>query len=131
MQTEKGQSLIEVVFSVAIVVLVITGVVALIISTVSIKTNAFQRKTASSLAEAVIENLISTQKSDPENFWLLENIAAGQTLPTFSGYTYAVNYVQKTNGGCSAVRKECADTSVIVSWGDKSMTVNRFFSRNN
>jgi len=136
MVTEKGQSIIEVIFSVAVVVLVITGVIALVVSTVSVKNNGFQRKTASDMANVVVENLINQQKNDTENFWssTVSTLDTGQTLANYPGYTYAVGYtLDKTDGGCDCgTRNCCANAVVNVSWGNNQiLTVNRFFSRGN
>jgi Tfp pilus assembly protein PilV len=132
MKTESGQSLIEVIFSITVVVLVVTGVIALIISTISIKTTAFQRKTAGNMADVVVENLVNQQKNNTETFWSLTNIT-GQTLANFDvGYTYSVALSQISGNGCSVVVKECANALVTVSWGNnQNLTVNRFFSRKN
>jgi Tfp pilus assembly protein PilV len=130
MQTEKGQSLIEVIFSVAVVVLVITGVVSLLVSSTSVKTTGFQRKTASDMAAVIVENLINQEKTNTQSFWQLNNLAAGQTLPNFSGYTYSVTYTLKNDGGCSNVINECANVSIVVTWGNnQTLMFNRFFSR--
>lgn len=133
MKTERGQSLVEVIFSITVVMLVITGVVSLIISTISVKTAAFQRKTASNMADVVVENLVNKQKNDTEKFWSLNNVSAGQTLPIFGGYTYSVSYNQVSGvNGCSNAVKECANAVVTVSWGDnQTLSINRFFSRGN
>jgi len=54
-QNSKGQSLIDLIFSVGIIVLVLSGVVVLMVNSVSTKTKGFDRKTASRMADVVME----------------------------------------------------------------------------
>lgn len=130
MITEKGQSLVEVIFSVGVMVLVITGVVSLIVKTTSLKTLAGQRKKASEMTEVIIENQLSRKKTDPDNFWILNDITSGQTLTGYDGYTYTIDFELVTGSGCSTTVNECANANITVNWGDnQNLTVKRFFSK--
>lgn len=62
MNKQKGSGLIEVVFSVGVIVLVIVAVVSLIIKTVTLKTLAEQRKKANEMTEIIIEGLLEKEK---------------------------------------------------------------------
>lgn len=130
MIAEKGQSLVEVVFSVGVITLVITGVVALMVKTISLKTLGAQRKKASEMTEVVIENLLEQKKVDGDNFWAL-NDKIGETLASgFEGYTYGVDLEQVVGSGCSSTIVECANANITINWGDnQTLIVKRFFSK--
>ncbi len=130
MTTERGQSLVEVIFSVGVMVLVITGVVSLIVKTTSLKTLAAERKKASEMTEIIIENQLGRKKTDPDGFWTLNDITGGQTLDGYDGYTYTIDFELVTGSGCSTTVNECTNANITVSWGDnRSLTVKRFFSK--
>ena len=65
---ERGQSVIEVVFSVGVLVLVLGGVTTLLIKSVSGRTEGFDRKKATELAEVVIEGLVAEKRNNPDSF---------------------------------------------------------------
>jgi len=128
MNKQKGQSLIEVVFSVGVLVLVITAVVGLIVKTVGIKTLANQRKKANEMAEVIVESMIDSKKNYPNDFWELKSMAA-QTFPGYDGYQYSVNFTPVVGGNCSSTKTNCADAVIIVTWGNgQKLNINRFFS---
>lgn len=130
MKTEKGQSLVEVVFSVGLMVLIITGVISLMVKTASIKTAANQREKASEMTEVVIENLLEQKKNNVDNFWLLTDITTPQTIVGYDSYTYTIDFEQVTGNGCSDSIKECANATITVSWGNnQNLSVKRFFSK--
>jgi len=143
MRNNKGQSLVEVVLAIGVVVLVVTGVVILIVNVVGIKANSFDRKKASDLAETVVENLIESEKNNPEEFWLLSQMKNDVKLSGFDGFTYRVEFTPKLDGNCSPIlvclgfddndcvlSPKCVYAKVTVNWGNnKVLTVDRFFSR--
>ena len=130
MKSEKGQSLVEVVFSVGIMVVIIAGVVSLMAKTISLKTAASQRKKAADMAELVIENILDKKKNDASNFWNLTDITSPQVVSGYEGFTYVVDYERITGNGCSVTVVECADANITISWGDnQNITVKRFFSK--
>jgi Tfp pilus assembly protein PilV len=128
-KNKKGQSLIEVVLAIGIIVLVVTGVISLIVNAVSIKTAALQRQKASDLAGIVAENLL--QQKNTNNFWNLNKIT-NSTLVGFEGFTYNVGFSQVTDGAGSFCSKgvNCANATITINWGaGKILTVERFFSK--
>jgi len=130
MKNKKGQSLIDVVFSMGIVVLVLTGVVVLIVSTAKIKRLAFERKKAVELSQKIIETEIKTMKDNPLSFWSLPKDGISDlknlTDDNFTGYTYDINYDCSISGNSN----DRCDVTFTVNWGDgKELKVNRFFSR--
>lgn len=130
MKSEKGQSLVEVVFSVGIMVIIIAGVVSLMAKTISLKTAAAQRKKAADMAELVIENILEQKKNDATGFWNLTDITTPQTVSGYDGFSYVIDYERFSGNGCSATVVECANADITVSWGDnQNITVKRFFSK--
>ena len=130
-RNNRGQSLIEVVLSIGVIVLVVTGVIVLIINTVSIKTEAFQRKKASEMAATVVEKLLEDKKNSGDSFWNL-SVIPSTTLSGFDGFNYGVGFSRITDGNCSddINSPDCANATVTIFWGNgKSLIVNRFFSK--
>lgn len=127
---QKGQSLIEVIFSVGVLVMVIAAVISLVVKTTGIKTMELQRKKASEMSEVIIENLLENKKNSPDTFWQLNDITNPQTLEGYGGYTYVVDFSLNTDGNCSDIENECADVTITVSWADgQTFVVKRFFSK--
>lgn len=119
-----GQSLIEVVFSIGVIALVITGSVILIVSAVGLKNSGFQRKRATEMAELVVENLIDQKENNGDSFWNLE-AKSDEELSGFEGYKYSVGY-DSTGLSCS----NCTNATVTINWGnDQELKVNRFFAK--
>jgi hypothetical protein len=130
MTKQRGQSLVEVIFSVGVLVMVITAVISLIVKTTGIKSMEFQRKKASEMSEMVIEVLVESKKNNAD-FWLLNDITSPQTIDGYDGYSYVVDFSLNTEGNCSDTEIECADAIVTISWENgQTFTVNRFFSKN-
>ena len=127
---QKGQSLIEIIFSVGVLVIVVTAVISLVVKTTGIKSQTNQRKKASEMGEVVIENLMDLKENEAEAFWKLDNVTTPQTLPDFEGYQYVVNFTRATDGECSDTVDECARAVVTINWGsNQTLKVNRFFSK--
>jgi len=132
----KGQGIIEAVYSVGVLGMVLTGVVILILMTVSSKKNDFDRKKAAEMGTLVMEEQVLASKSDIDNFWVLTNIS-GKTKVEFPGYVYAVGFTNISNDptypNCGVGITDCAECFVKVDWQGKnpqSMFFNRFFLRN-
>ena len=70
---QGGQGLVEVIFSVGVLVMVITAVIGLIVKTTGIKSMGFERKKASEMSEIIVENLLESKKNHSEDFWKLFN----------------------------------------------------------
>jgi len=121
---QVGQSMVEIVFSIGVIALVITGAIILIVNAVGVKNNGFERKKATEMAEIIIEDLVFQKRNDIDGFWGLNN-KTGETLPNFDGYTYSIGY--NTDGiSCS----DCTNAVVTITWGEnKVLEVSRFFSK--
>jgi Tfp pilus assembly protein PilV len=125
----SGQSLIEMVFSIGVLVTVIVGVVSLMVKTTAVKTTTNTRKKASEMTGVIIEKLLEDKTNDPDKFWQLNNVSPSQ-LPGYEGYRYTVVFDVVTGNNCSSTVVECADATVEVVWGNnEKLTVKRFFSR--
>lgn len=129
----KGQSLIEVVFSIGMVALVVSGVVFLILTTLGSRTKSYDRKKAVEISQNVIEGMVQTKSNDATSFWNLSSaywVGLG-TSHVENNYFYSVGVSQFSGNGCSAVRVECLNANVTVGWnnGQKIENFTRFFSR--
>ena len=131
MKNKKGQSLVDVIFSIGIIVLVLTGVVVLVVSTAKIKRINSQRQKAVELSQLLIEDKISEIKDDPSTFWnsaedhVFNSENAGNFGEDFVGYTYVLE------------QKNCNDHNSCdiifnISWedGTQSLSVKRLFLKN-
>lgn len=130
---DKGQSLVELVFSIGVIVLVLTGVVTLVINVLGSKTKAFDRKRATRLAELVTEQLVDQKENDPTVFWQLSPIT-NSTNPNsdYEGYTYSVGFTNVVGNGCGVGITDCAEAVLNIGWSGKVNQVllfNRFFTR--
>jgi hypothetical protein len=127
---QGGQSIVEVIFSVGVLVLVITAVIGLIIKTTGIKSMEFQRKKASEMSEIIVENLLEIKKNHSEDFWGLSSIINNPIISGYDGYSYVVGFSPNYEGNCSDTEIECFDATITISWGNgQTFTVKRFFSK--
>jgi type II secretory pathway pseudopilin PulG len=125
---QRGQSLIEVVFSIGVLIMVIAAVVDLVVKTTGVKSMELQRKKASEMSEVIVENLLDDKKNSPNIFWMLSEVKKGTTLPNFfDGYTYGVGF---TNVGCgTGIGTSCVSATITIDWGNsQTFVVNRFFT---
>lgn len=138
METERGQSLIEIIFSVGVVSLVMVGVVSLIVNVISTKNISLQRKKATELSNVAVEKLLEDKLRYPETFWQLNDITTPQVVNGFGGYEYTVDFSRiVTTDGCRDKNEngetinDCANAAINITWdgGQSSILVNRFFSR--
>lgn len=130
----KGQSLVEMVFSVGIIVMVLSGVVVLLINSVGARSKSMERNKAARMAELLVEDLGNTKRNNANSFWDL-NEAREQTLSGYEGYIYSVGYsvVDNITGCIDSGVTMCVDATVKVGWSgvnNQEYTVKRFFSRN-
>jgi len=117
---DNGQSLIEMIFSIGVLVTVVVGVVSLMVKTTAVKTTTNARKKASEMTGVIVEKLLESKTNNPEQFWQLNDISSSQ-LPGYEGYNYTVDFDVVTGN---------ADATIEVVWGNnEKLTVKRFFSR--
>ena len=127
MKNNKGQSLIDVVFSIGIIVLVLTGVVVLVVSTAKIKRITLERQKAVELSQLLIEKQILDIKNDTLGFWdgTKTNSTNNQGFSIGSGfinYSYDIVYSGCNNQACNVI--------FTVKWGDlQELSVERLFLR--
>lgn len=131
----KGQSMIELIFAIGIIVLVLTGVVILVINSLGAKTKTGDRTKAAELGEIVVENLVDQKKNDADNFWLL-NSQTDQTDSRFPGYTYSVGFTNIENNAvypaCGVGATNCAEAVINIGWSGaeiQNLSFTRFFSK--
>jgi len=126
MKNKKGQSLIDVIFSMGIVVLVLTGVIVLVVSTAKVKRLAFERQKAIELSQLLIENKVLESKNDQINFWnggYSNDDKPVSDFGEFSGYQYTIN----SNPSCN---DQSCNLTFTINWGDsQSLSVERLFLR--
>lgn len=132
-RNDWGQSLIEVVFSIGIMVLVVSGVVFLMTATLGARTKSYDRKKAVEISQNVIEGLVQTKNSDAASFWNLNSTFwqnQGQTK-SLDNYQYSTSVSQFVGNGCSASPVECLNAKVTVTWNNGAVIedFNRFFSK--
>lgn len=126
-KNKKGFSLIDIIFSMGIIALVLTGVVTLIVSTSKIKMASLERNKAVQLGQKLIEEQILTVKNT--DFWTLvehpNSLDNSVTDEGFSNYKYNREYIDCTDG------KKCT-VKFTVKWDkdySKSLSVERLFLR--
>lgn len=125
MKNKKGQSLIEIVFSIGIIILVLMGVTVLTVNTNKAKRISLERERAKELSRKLIEDKILEIKNDPAGFWdeADKTNKTDQAYSNFEEYLYDVVY----DDGCDADKCKIIFT---VKWGDnQSLSVERLFSR--
>lgn len=138
----KGQSLIEVIFAVGVIIVVMTAVLSLLVTSLKSRTQSFNRTKASELGQKVMEQLVAVKEQDKASFWDLNsaywvsNQGTTQVMAEFPGYNYAIGFTQVIGPGgtCpgTAAAFVCANATVGIGWsGDITQKVvfTRFFSK--
>lgn len=132
----KGQGIVEVVYSVGVLAMVLTGVIVLIVMSFTFKNNDFDRKKAVELGTMVLEDTVYKNKNDWVNFWQLNN-AVGQTKTGFDGFNYSLEFANITGNAvypnCGIGVTDCAEAKVTVNWQGKNpqnMIFSRLFTKN-
>jgi Tfp pilus assembly protein PilV len=131
-KNNHGQGMIEAVIAIGLLGLVLTGVVSLLISTMSSRNQSFERKKAAELASLVMERIYTLKNNDPDTFWAMTD-ENGKTDADYSGYTYDVKYTDKTgSGGNCDTPQNCVQVTVTVKWradSSKSYVIEKFMTR--
>ncbi len=124
---KKGQGVVEVVFSIGVVLLILSGVVILMVNTFGAKNKGFDRKKATQLAQMIIEEKVAERDNSPETFWSnIENGVKEERLTKedgFAGYFYNVTYI-KIDDDSGRV-----EVDVWMDGRDEKVTFERFFGR--
>ena len=132
----KGQSIIEVVFSLGAAALVLMGAVVLIINSLGSRSKVFDHRKASQLAESVMEDLVAMKANDPgtlfSSSWQDTQLAV-QSNSDFPGYTYSIDFIpQLSSSGVCATTGNCVTAVVTVSWTNdvaRTVSYDKFFSK--
>ena len=127
MNNKKGQSLVEVIFSVGVVILVLTGIVVLAVNTAKSRNATYQRQRAVELTQKLIEAEVKKAKDDPITFWNTQNRGSSSGYyPDMPDYAYNIDYVCNITGSSS----DNCNAVFTVNWGNnESLSVQRFFSK--
>ena len=130
----NGQSVIELLFAVGVLVLVLGGVASLLIRSLNSRSKGFDRKKATELAELVMEGLIAKERNDSEDFWRMEN-EINQNNSDFDGYVYSVGFSGVDGSAdCVGTDRHCAYVKITVNWvkdKNEEIVFNRYFSSRN
>ena len=135
MKKNRGQSIVELIFSIVLVGLVLTGVVSLIVKSSGGQTDSGLRDKAVNLSKLVMERIVADSKDSTSGFWSRSgNLVNSQSEDGYPGYLYAVNYTVDNLGNCDSStdgRVRCITVTVTVGWqgGEEDVTFSRFFSR--
>lgn len=125
MKNKKGQSIVDLIFSVGIITLVLTGVVVLIVSTAKLKRISLERQKAVELSQLLIEKKTLYIKENRSIFWNGISSLSNENNSdddNFPGYLYDVVY-----DGCNITSCKVVFT---IRWGDnQSLSVEKFFSK--
>lgn len=134
LRKQAGQSIVELVFAVILVVLFLTGSVMALIAAVSARGESLARKKAARLAELVMEETTGLKINNPDYFWQMIPESGEKT--EFVGYTYSVNYSPVGGSAdypdCQVGLKNCVDVKVTVNWQRKtsnSLELKKFFGK--
>src|SRR3989339_2181168 len=114
----RGQSFLEVIFAVGIIMLTATGVVSLLVSSAGSRKRSVDLKRASELSEKVMESLSQQEDGYPTNFWQLRSVGATADAG-FPGYQYSVNFLYVTGvdyPNCNVGTTNCTEVVVDVGW---------------
>ncbi len=99
--------MVELLFSVAIVVLILSGVVALLVSSIGSRNKGYDRKRAVYIAEKAMEGLVNQKGTTPDVFWAITTYTGND-----EGYSYRVT-LESQNKCTSPVT--CKELEIIVS----------------
>lgn len=123
---KKGQSIVEAVVAVGVVILVISGVVVLLVNVLGARTKSFDRKIATELAQKVVETFVADESQRGGEFWSdeywVDKLGSNMSDVNFGGYFYNVDRYDRFGG---------YEVVVVVGWqgsGD-TVTVSRLFTR--
>lgn len=130
-----GQSMVEVVVAVGLVILVTSGVVALLVNVLGARTKSFDRRKATELAQKVVETIVADKNQKGEEFWqgltYFSKYGSNATDPLFPDYRYNVTASQDVASPNCGGGYKCVEATVTVGWASSSDTVvvSRYFSK--
>lgn len=132
-----GQSIVEVIVGVGVIVLVLGGVVVLMVRTMGAKNKSFDRIKATEFAQVLMEEKVSESKNQQDIFW--SKVEADNEEKNGSDYGYA-NFSASiatskisSPANCDVDPPKCAKVVVSVVWQEdvsKTISFERFFAKN-
>lgn len=130
MQIKKfssGQSLIEAIFAIMVVMVLVGGVVKLVSQSISAKTKTFDRKVATNVAITEIERLITVKKENPEMFWEKSYWNQYGSFTDSQQEGYRIRVSPNLNGNPLT----SVSVDITVSWqdGGQELVISRYFSK--
>jgi len=134
-----GQSIVEVIVAVGVIVLVLGGVVALMVRTMGSKNETFDRIKATEFAQMLMEEKVDESKNQQETFWSkvdaeLETKNGSEFgYPEFSGSIKTQNVTTPAACDVAPELPKCAKVIVSVVWQgkvEKTVSFERFFAKN-
>jgi Tfp pilus assembly protein PilV len=141
-RNEEGQSLVEVVFAVGVIIVVLTAVLSLLVTSLRSRTQGFDRKKAAELGQKVVEQLVEEKNQDENSFWNIgstfwaANNGITQTMSGYPNYNYTIGFTQVVGAGgnCpgTAAAFVCANATIGVGWSGnivQNVVFTRFFSK--
>ncbi|MFA6602543.1 MAG: type II secretion system protein [Candidatus Shapirobacteria bacterium] len=134
-KNQRGQSVVELVFAMALLILFLTGAVVALLMAVGARGESLARKKAARLAEMVLEEKTGQKLNDPDNFWQLIP-ESGMEKTGFEKYSYSVGFSLVEDGTnyptCKVSLRNCVDVKVMVSWDrgkDNALELKKFFGK--
>ncbi len=122
MKGKRGQSMIEMLFSVAVVVLVLSGVVALLVSSFGARNKSVDRKKAVYVAEKLMDRMVSEKENSPNSFWTMTTRSG-----TEEGYGYSITLGSDNKCSNPQVCKEILIEINIDSGDNQKVELRRLF----
>lgn len=121
--------MIELMFSVVIIVLVLTAVVALLVNSMGTRNKGYDRKKAAYIAEKIMEELVAYEDGSTSEFW-----GGSPDYTSFDtgdpDYTYSISEDNQQNCGPEVCRKEVEVTVTIPGVAvENAVKIRRLFAK--
>lgn len=118
----RGVSLIEIVFSIGVITLVLTGVAMLIVNVTNVKRKSAERQMAISLSNKLVEDKILELKNAESSMKFWQKIEKEEESGEFSNYRYLIKYQDCDTDMCKIIFE--------IEWGNQEkLSIERLFSR--
>jgi hypothetical protein len=134
---QLGQSVVELVFAMALLILFLTGAVVALLMAVGARGESLARKKAARLAEIIMETKTGDKLNGGDTFWnsLSTPISGVPWTDEYEGYTYSIGYSRVEGDDyptCKVDLSNCVDVTVTVNWiRDKTnkLELKKFFGK--
>ena len=125
MNNKKGQSLIDLVFAIGILILTLTGVIILVINTAKLKTVNLERNKAVQFSQKFFDQQIVDIRTNPNGFWGqdFEAEIEEETVESLINGKYKITYEDCDPEKCKVI--------LTITWGEnKELKTERLFVKN-